>query len=332
MTTTEDRTGKMKIVDISYFSEGEPDDSGTFSHAKLIHKPRPNLPKSFTLCNSMMVKAWTTESYTVAYPIILDQDDGNFWLFTRFYASEKYTMYTIYLPGWKRIDATNKGPAYFPNQWVRMCLSVDPDSGTARLVANGELMEDGFYESLLSTNETDAIRPTNLTVSMAAAWWTSTTAAQFADVNVFSTALSVEKMINLTTPGGEECGAAGDFMNWEDSEWEVFNKAEMLWVDREVGPCAPKSKVQVFAIPPIRHQKYCMDHCQKLGRGRSPPVRTLEEWESLAKEFDAISPNSIGYPWLAATEGDTGGTTLDMAFTFLLRRADTFSSHTILRV
>ena len=303
----------MKVLDISYHSEGEPDDSGEYSHAKLIYDPRANLPKSFTICNAMRVKAWTTNSYTVAYPFVLKDNSGSLWLLPRFYATETSTIYTVYLTGWKRIDATGKGPMYFPNEWVRFCLSLDPSNGTARMVVNGEVMEDAFNEYVLSTNETEAKRPTNLTVSMAGNWWTSVTAAQFADFNVFSTFLSTEKMVNLTTPGGEECGAPGDYMSWGESQWEVFNKAEMLWVDRDIGPCAPKSSVQVFPIPPIIHQKHCMEHCQKLGSGRSPPLRTLAEWESLLKEFDAVSPNSIGYPWLAATEGDIG-TTLDMAF------------------
>ena len=283
-------------------------------HAKLIHDPRANLPKSFTICNAMRVKAWTTAAYTVAYPFHLKQDSGSWWLFSRFYAMETATVFTVYLNGSfrKRIDATTKGPMYFPNEWVRLCLSLDPDSGNARIVVNGEVMEDAVNENVLSTNETDATRPTNLTVSMAE--W-GTTAAQFADVNVFSTALSAEKMVNLTTPGGEECGAPGDYMSWGESQWEVLDKAEMVWVDREVGPCAPKSSVQVFPIPPIIHHSYCMQHCQKLGNGRAPPLTTEEEWESLLKEFEAISPNSIGYPWLAATEGDIGPT-LDMAFIF----------------
>ena len=47
-----------------------------------------------------------------------------------------------------------------------------------------------------------------------------------------------------------------------------------------------------------------MEHCQKLGQGRSPPVRTLEEWEWLRKEVHAITPDItvMGDIWLAATD------------------------------
>ena len=199
---------------------------------------------------------------------------------------------------------------YFPQEWVRSCVSLEPDSGTIRIVVNGEVVEDAVNNTkVLSSNETDSTRPTNLTGLSMAEW--GTTAAQFADVNVYSIFLSVEKLVNLTTPGHEDCMSAGDYLSWGDSNWEVFNKAEMLWVDLGVGPCAPKSKVQVFRNE--GHQSNCMELCQKVGSGQSSPLRTLEEWESLTKEIDNISPNSFGYTWLAATEGDIG-TTLDMAF------------------
>ena len=301
----------MKILDIAYNSEGEPNESGIRSHAKLINDPRANLPKAFTICNSMRVMAWTTKSYTVAYPFIMKQNDGStWWSFYRFYAKEASTVYTVYYNPWQRVDAPIEGPMYFPQEWVRSCVSLEPDSGTIRIVVNGELVEDAVNNTkVLSSNETDSTRPTNLTGLSMAEW--GTTAAQFADVNVYSTFLSVEKLVNLTTPGHEDCMSPGDYLSWGDSNWKVFNKAEMLWVDLGVGPCAPKSKVQVFRNE--GHQSNCMELCQKVGSGQSPPLRTLEEWESLTKEIDNISPNSFGYTWLAATEGDIG-TTLDMAF------------------
>ena len=49
-----------------------------------------------------------------------------------------------------------------------------------------------------------------------------------------------------------------------------------------------------------------MEHCEKLGAGRSPPVRTLEEWEWLRKEVRAVSPDTSDLPnlWVSVTDRD----------------------------
>jgi hypothetical protein len=41
-----------------------------------------------------------------------------------------------------------------------------------------------------------------------------------------------------------------------------------------------------------------MHHCETLGKGRSPPVRTLQELETLQTEVQAITPNIIVLPWM----------------------------------
>ena len=49
-----------------------------------------------------------------------------------------------------------------------------------------------------------------------------------------------------------------------------------------------------------------MYHCPKISGGRSPPVTTTEEWETLTREVDLITqaPSSLPWMWLSATEGD----------------------------
>ena len=56
-----------------------------------------------------------------------------------------------------------------------------------------------------------------------------------------------------------------------------------------------------------------MEHCQKLGKGRSPPVRTLQELETLQTELAAITPNLAALPWLwlSATDQKQEGVWLD---------------------
>ena len=113
-------------------------------------------------------------------------------------------------------------------------------------------------------------------------------------------------MIAQTTAGEEECGAPGDLVNWEEAEWTLHSQAKVIEVDREwEGPCRKKSKVQVFTAD-FRSHKDCMQHCQKISGGRSPPVVTKEKWENLTREIDLIAPDRSVLPWLwlSATEGD----------------------------
>ena len=54
------------------------------------------------------------------------------------------------------------------------------------------------------------------------------------------------------------------------------------------------------------YHSHCMHHCEKLG-GRSPPVRTLQEWQNLYEEIQHIKVDHPMLPdmlWLSATEGD----------------------------
>ena len=55
------------------------------------------------------------------------------------------------------------------------------------------------------------------------------------NLNIFSSALSVEQMKTQTTAGEGYCGLEGDFLSWEKSleQWTVHSKAR--WVDLDSG-------------------------------------------------------------------------------------------------
>ena len=113
-------------------------------------------------------------------------------------------------------------------------------------------------------------------------------------------------MVDLTTAGGKECGAPGDLVNWEEAEWTLFSQAKVIEVDREwEGPCRRESQVQVITANFGYHHD-CMQHCQNISGGRSPPATTKEQWENLTREVDLITQDRSLFPylWLSATEGD----------------------------
>ena len=126
------------------------------------------------------------------------------------------------------------------------------------------------------------------------------------DVNVFSTPIS--NLNEMTTRGSKSCGQPGDLINWKEANWTLHSKARIIEVDSAKGPCRRKSMMHVYLMSEWHHQSYCMQHCEKLG-GRSPPLRTSEEWTALAEEIQhlQVELSLSKYPWnlwLSATEGD----------------------------
>ena len=74
-----------------------------------------------------------------------------------------------------------------------------------------------------------------------------------------------------------------------DYDWDTcVLGAKWLEVNEGQGPCWRKSTFWIFWFPfNMFHHSFCMEHCQKLGT-RSPPVRTLAEWERYMLEVDSV--------------------------------------------
>ena len=154
-----------------------------------------------------------------------------------------------------------------------------------------------------------AERPRNLTLILGSNGDSVEMTGRITSLNMFSSALSIADMQNLTTAGEKMCGAPGDFLSWKKINWTLHSKARIIDIDgASEGPCRRKSKVQVFPLEGYQNQGKCMELCQKLG-GRSPSVKTHESWEYLFREDQHISsdPRKLpDYIWLAATEGNEG--------------------------
>ena len=66
------------------------------------------------------------------------------------------------------------------------------------------------------------------------------------NVNIFSKPLS--NMTQLTDAGTDPCGAAGDYLNWEEADWILRSKARFIMVDSARGPCRRESKLHVYPM------------------------------------------------------------------------------------
>ena len=285
----------LKVLDFSADNDRKPDSNGEYTSATL---EAGLLPESFTICWAFMVKDWTTDSASALMLAMLDQD-GSFWTDMQIYAKDINTRYYGHLGP---VFIYGKTAAlFFPLQWSRVCLSVDSVANKTTLVVDGQLLVEEEY-----MREEDAERLTMINLHLGSNPRTkSEYPGAIAELNIFNSSLPVERMKSQTTTGVKECGTPGDVVNWEEAEWVLHSQAKAIEVNREwEGPCRRESKVQVFKAY-FKHQE-CMHHCQKISGGRSPLVRTQEEWENFTREVDLITKDRSdwSYMWLSATEGE----------------------------
>ena len=214
--------------------------------------------------------------------------------------------------------------AMFPLTWTRVCVSMNRVAWSLRLVVNGVVIKEMLDNDLESEKKygTDGM-PTALDMVLGYRTYDGIEfTGMVSQVNVFSSSLSTVRMISLTNGGGEECGAPGDYVNWEIENWLLTSRASIQMVEisgwvmvggkktwiRE-GPCRRDSELTVFTGGNKWPHSSCMKHCEKLGAGRSPPIRTQEEWDWFTKEVHAITADITVIPslWLAATDAKVEG-------------------------
>ena len=129
-------------------------------------------------------------------------------------------------------------------------------------------------------------------------------------LNMFSSPLSVQRMVAMTNGEGE-CGRPGDLVSWAEANWVVENNATMIHLNKDIySPCS-WSSLSMFYFNGTTQLKDCMQHCQKLEHGRSPAVGSFEEWARVKKEMESMKSDTMSSHslklWLAVTEGDVGG-------------------------
>ena len=295
----------LKALDFSLDNDYKPDENNSYTYASI---QKENLPSFFTICTAFMVEAWA--KYMNAVLFSLPDDNGVVWYWVVIRAFEEYTEFSILfrdLPDFQNQSVI----LLYPLQWTRVCVSKDSKTSIVRLVVDGELL----VENEVKVKD----QPANLHLVLGS--YTSPNSGntyelpgKTTNLNIFSTALTVDEMKSITRVEEAECGLEGDFLSWEKSleekQWTLHSKARWVNLDGGLeGPCRAKAKMNVFPINEDHHYSDCMKHCEKL-KGRSPSVKKMKEWENVLKEVKAVSPDPTKLPnlmWLSATEGDIGG-------------------------
>ena len=174
----------------------------------------------------------------------------------------------------------------FPLQWVTFCLSMDLVSGTLRLTLDSQLAVDEAHEDFVFAN----------TSSMPISFHLGATndkksSRRVSNLNIFSSALPLERMNRITKAGTSECGAPGDLLSWEQTNLTFSGTSTQLRVDSREGPCFARRSPLLVSSGEFS-QPECMEHCRKLGT-ISPPVQTLSQWQNLKKELSAFQEQAV---------------------------------------
>ena len=251
---------------------------------------KENFPLSFTICGAFMFE---NLGYYITAPlfVLLDKNRKTKWLEVKFQSFNDRIEFDMSISG--RGLSAKSSSLYFPMQWTRVCFSLNSNTSMATLVVDGN--------RLMEVNVVVNKRPSYLNIE-----FQQRSSVKITHFNMFANPMS--NMEAMTRTGTDMCGTPGDFINWEGANWTVsLPQAKVVSVDSTTGPCRMESKIHVY--PMLKAQDYhsdCMQHCEKLG-GRSPSVKTFQEWQNFYVEIQQMQYISLQLPtevWLSATEGD----------------------------
>ena len=120
----------------------------------------------------------------------------------------------------------------FPNQWVRTCLALNTVSGFVQWAARGELVDNSTFPQIIKNVPRDMSGKLilgSLYYTTVAQWYTSSN--KVTKLEIFSSALAVEKMIEYTK--GEGCGDEGDYLSWTEMQWNFHGDAKIEQMETE---------------------------------------------------------------------------------------------------
>ena len=276
------------------------DSEGKYTKAVL---PLTDFPENLTICGDYMVEAWF--GHIVEADLFGIRTDTSKKASVKMTSTKSHIEFRFSHPFF--YEVVHLDHVWFPLSWLHMCYSVESGSGNVVFVANGQVLADypSYPAAKVPADWTGGGLEDNLRIELGHDKRGNIVLEEYdgmvSNINIFSSALSTERMVAIT--GGEECGAPGDYVSWEEADWQLDSKARLMWVEEleNLFPCKKESKVTSYSAP-FTTASSCMNHCQKIGGGRSPSIKTKEEWEWMFEQFHFITPNKMNYMWLAAQD------------------------------
>ena len=223
----------LKVLDFSLDNDWEPDLNDTYTYASIL---KENFPSSFTICTAFMVEWWGMYQNSPLFRLLDDFGKNKKWLYVEVDAAPTHTGYTVVFSG---IQFAATSPSiFFRFQWTRLCLSFNTSTSMVTLVVDGNQLAKKFVVVEKNLN--------NLNMIIGWGDHNQKNPGKITDVNIFSTALT--NMEEMTMAGTKKCGAPGDYVNWEEADWNLYSEARIIEVDSAMGPCKKESKMSLCAL------------------------------------------------------------------------------------
>ena len=244
------------------------------TYSELKYDPRASLPFSFTFCVSVLV---TTNNLHPSLFTLLG-NDGQPWFSVKITQYGSFVGRKFYYPVAQEF-ANMDTMRMFPNQWVRSCLAFNTLSGLVQWVARGELVDNSTIAGITNNVPKDLSGKVVLGshyYTNVAKWVQSSN--KLTKLEIFSSALAVTKMMEYTR--GEGCGDDGDYLSWDDMQWNFHGGAKIEHLEAE-----ETCEVPLFNYFSAGFEmKACMHLCENLGRSRALSTSLLQ-WERASSIF-----------------------------------------------
>ena len=252
------------------------------------------LPKSFTVCFAILFSAVPFEVGIGVQLLQFFHRGEDTKVGFKLVASAFKTFGPAGPFGFQNILGLFNSENIDPSTWIHICYS--DDKGKANLVVDGEVLYS-FVDLDNMTSISDNDWEGGLSINMG-----QNLTGKMTQINIFASALTTERMQNITNAEHIECGtSSGNFIGWGAGNITFHGEAHSQSIDSSEGPCQRRSSVNIFNTGSFSSE-VCMEHCKKLG-GRAPSVRSSEEWHNLTS--DLLTPVPEGFQlWLPVKKVD----------------------------
>ena len=175
--------------------------------------------------------------------------------------------------------------------WVHSCVAIDSTLNHLTVVVNGKKLEDKAFPI-----PAGAQPPSNLTEKLLIfknyqGFWYQTK-NKVSNLNIFSKQLTLSEMESRTS--GTACGKSdGDYLAWENAEWDLKGKTSFDEVTVE-DLCRRESEIQVFTSP-FGSLDQCKNLCEKIQNGRVATLRSPDESQTMVDRVNELL-NTEGKP------------------------------------
>ena len=186
-------------------------------YVTLANGPEEDLPDSFTVCSSALVKFWMADSSVIE----MFKEDGTHWFVLHFAGVRDHTdlsekmglMYENPITGSNEFEEiTDAIIPIVPHSWYHICMGLDTVSGLFRIVVNGKEVVNKEKEYFKNTQSWKPKSVDGKILQFKGYWggmWFQYRNT-FSNMNIFSSMMSVEDMVSRTS-GGEDCDSPGDY-------------------------------------------------------------------------------------------------------------------------